>query len=223
MSTTLHLTRDEADIKSRGFELSRWESLKVKYCNLLLFWDCTTQFSNGSHEIFRSRVRWTNQDFILFVSSFGLVKFRIFQLEKHTVFREASHVFFCVLGFSEHLIDMEFYWTKDVEMQEAHQHAQQNKPTAGSITGSGEECWEDFFSKKSPVHGCSWTDPEKPEYLIALASKLLNGVRWDSVPFTFLMEFWSRDFWWMCFFLKFGITPVTYWFSAIYKGYDFHL
>ena len=65
--------------------------------------------------------------------------------------------------------------------------------------------------------------PKKPEYLIALASKLLNGVRWDSVPFTFLMEFWSRDFWWMCFFLKFGITPVTYWFSAIYKGYDFHL
>lgn len=61
----------------------------------------------------------------------------------------------------EHLIDTEFFLTKDVEMQEAHQQAQQNKPTSGSITGSGEECWEDFFFQEISCPGPFLNDPEK--------------------------------------------------------------
>ena len=61
-------------------------------------------------------------------------------------------------------------------MQEAHQQAQQNKPTSGTITGSGEECWEDlFFPRNLLSMAVPERTPKNPEYLIALASKLLNG------------------------------------------------
>ena len=193
--------------------------------NLLLFWDYITQLKTRAMKKFRSPGSLLNQSFgfrvFLFmsllsgwskVSDFPTLGSLHFFLRKQTV-----SFFFCVLGFPGAPV-------KDVEMQEAHQHAQQNKPTSGSITGSGEECWEDFFFQEISCPGPFLNGPrKKPEYLLALASKLLNGVGWDSGPIHFFDGILEPRFLVDVFFLTFGITPVPYWFLAIYRGYDFHL
>ena len=192
--------------------------------NLLLFWDYITQLKTRAMKKFRSPGSLLNQSFgfrvFLFmsllsgwskVSDFPTLGSLHFFLRKQTV----SFFFVCWVS-REHLLRMLRCKKLINTRNKTSQHQEASLDQARNVGRI-------FFFQEISCPGPFLNGPrKKPEYLLALASKLLNGVGWDSGPIHFFDGILEPRFLVDVFFLTFGITPVPYWFLAIYRGYDFH-